>query len=994
MKVLRLSKLDWVIALLWALGSGIIVYVSVGTSSFEKAVGEQVTSWRYVLACEHLGRALAEIQGREGVLPPALQRQIWDAVRDWEILADEAEWPRVRKEIENALSGVPDQRDVRVSRLEREMVVRARERRAELESEVDGTPRTSWPLTWVGLILWSVVALLLTRRGRLPTETGVVRFLADRLTDLEGRSIVSEDDGLDAVDHKLTELSRRFEEAGRALNLINSLNEGLLIISPDGVIQWANGAICKMLDYRERELVGMELTEIYVKVKSINVRGFFKQRDSYKEEELFKTRGGKVIPVRFSSSFLFDAEMEVTGFVCIAKDITREKAAEEEIQRQNEWFKVTLASIGDALLTCGKDGRITYVSEVAARITGWGRDEAMGQPLERVFKLVDDAGNAVDLPDLEGDTAQPERSEGRLCTKADQLTEIEYSRAPIRVLSGNVQGMLVVFRDLTELRRDAEELRRAKEHAETAAEAKAHFLANMSHEIRTPMNAVIGMAGLILDTDLDGEQREAAEIIRSSADALLALINDILDFSKIDAGKLELEILDFDPRACVEEVTDLLAGRAHDKGLELISLVHHEVPVRLLGDPGRLRQILLNLLDNAVKFTERGEILIEIACLPRDEVAEGEIGLRFDVSDTGIGIPEDRLVQLFDPFSQVDASTTRKYGGSGLGLAICKRLAEAMGGEIWVTSTPGEGTAFSFTVHFAPSENQTATLPIPDLDFTRLTVLIADRNPTSRRALSCQLQHRDCRVLEAGDREAALAMLANYLDRGHRVDLVIFDFLLEPDEPLAFADEVRARYARRVRLLMTTSIPRRGDARRAMSHHIDGYLTKPVKLRQLYDHIATMMAPERPGPQPGDIVTRHRVRERGAGKTKILVVEDNVVNQKVVIRLLERRGYRCDVAANGREALEALTRIDYDLILMDCQMPVMDGFEATRRIREREGEARHTPIVAMTAGAFQADRRRCLQAGMDAYLAKPVAAETLYETLDDFLNPAREDQRP
>jgi PAS domain S-box-containing protein len=663
------------------------------------------------------------------------------------------------------------------------------------------------------------------------------------------------------------------------------------------------------------------------------------------------------------------------------------------LQSSEQRFRLIVETALDAFVEIDKEGVITDWNAHAQTAFGWSRLEALGLKLDAIIVLDHDSqGNRTVRNLLERALpAQATRLEVTARHRSGREFPAELTLSAIQ-LNGRTSHAAFI-RDVSERKQVEQEREQAQAAAEAGNRAKSEFLANMSHEIRTPMNGVIGMSELLLDTPLDSMQRDYAESIRDSGNALLTVINDILDFSKVEAGRLELELLEVDLRDTFEDVARLLSIQAHAKGLEVTAQIDPGLPPLVRADAGRIRQILLNLAGNAIKFTRSGEVALEIkvlATLPRGT------RVRCEVRDTGIGIPLDRQTSLFTPFTQVDASTTRKFGGTGLGLSIVRRLAELMEGESGVESTPGVGSTFWFTAWFGPAVQPVHAYNTPPAALSGQRVIVIDDNATSRKVLMGQLLQCGVDPVSAGSAGEALMLMRQAAAAARPFDAALLDHQM-PDCDGAELGRVivNDETLESTRLILLTSSGQRGEGQLFADIGFAGYLLKPVAQRDLTECLMLALAAEsdtwRTHVQP--IITRHALRtQRARAQNRILLAEDNIVNQKVAVRMLEKQNYRVTVVGDGAAAVSHWKNGAFDLILMDCQMPDMDGYEAAREIRRLEGDTGHIPIVALTAHAMKGSDQKCFAAGMDAYLTKPIDSDQLTVCLEKYL-PDRDDQQ-
>jgi two-component system sensor histidine kinase/response regulator len=711
-------------------------------------------------------------------------------------------------------------------------------------------------------------------------------------------------------------------------------------------------------------------------------------------EGLGVRKDGSEMWFSLSARAVRDNSGEVVSLEGALVDITQRKKAEDQLRQAETRYRTLVEQMPAVVYVqeIGSPDSAMYMSSQIETLTGYSPEECKNPDLRWRMVHPDDREQMQSEAEQPAEPGEVVATEYRVLHRSGRTVWVRNESVIVEdEASGSRywQGFMV---DITERKRAEAELVEARLVAEEANRAKSEFLANMSHEIRTPMNGVIGMTGLLLDTDLSEEQREYAETVRVSGENLLTIINDILDFSKIEAGKLDLETIDFDLRNTVEEALGLLAERAQSKGVELVSLIEHDVPSALRGDPGRLSQILTNLLGNAIKFTEEGEAVLRVSLA---EEQGGTAEVRFEVRDTGIGMTPEQRERLFQAFTQADVSTTRRYGGTGLGLVISKQLIEMMGGQIGVESEPGKGSIFSFTARLQRQPGRSQTTITPRKSFEDLRILIVDDNETNRKILHNQVISWGMKNGQAEGGPKALEMLRAAAQRGESYDLAILDLHMPGMDGIELAHIIKEDPSiASTKLILLTSMGLRGEAEQARRVGFAAYLTKPVRQSKLYDAIATVVGSPAEAPSPADapLIDRRRAgeastlaRERLA---RVLVAEDNQVNQRVAVRMLERLGYRADVAANGLEATEALSRIPYAAVLMDVQMPEMDGYEATAEIRriEAAGGGYRVPVIAMTANAMQGDREKAIEAGMDDYVSKPVRAEDLGAVLERWIS--------
>ena len=752
----------------------------------------------------------------------------------------------------------------------------------------------------------------------------------------------------------------------------------LNVLDAEGVFTLSEGTGLERLGLEAGEMVGQSIHEIYADRPELldNLKAVLQG-----ETRIFLTHspGGSIYETRAIP--LRDNEGNVSGVLGVAVDVTDRYHTEQELLAERNLLRTLIDNLPDYVFAKDLEGRFILGNRAFTERLGFEH------PAELIGKTDFDL---VSLEEARGfeETERKIMDEGTpFHNKLVQVDNHEgtfwylTTKVPLPGAGGTINGLVGIARDISEFKNIELELRAAKEAAEAATRAKSEFLANMSHEIRTPMNAVIGMTSLLLDTPLNPEQRDFVETVRTSGESLLTIINDILDFSKIESGKLDLESQPFDLHSCIEDALDLFASTAAEKGVELAYITDENTPNTIIGDLTRLRQILVNLVGNAIKFTEQGEIVVSVTST-RDN---GSCRLEFSVRDTGIGIRPERLGSLFQSFSQLDTSTTRRYGGTGLGLVISRRLANLMGGDMWVESEIGVGSTFIFRIRVLASPTAKQIGQQQHAELVGKRVLIVDDNATNREILARQTTRWGMQPVVAESGPDALKHIA--LDP--TFDLAILDGHMPEMDGVELAQQIHLNaQVASLPLILYTSVAGISQRHTAESEFA-ATLSKPIKPSQLFDSLLTLfnVASEDKSIRRDSWAAKQRKSTKNIPDLakeyplRILLTEDNAVNQKVALRMLERLGYRADVAGNGLESIEAIERQFYDVVLMDVHMPVMDGIEATVQIRHDFDKARHPYIIAMTADAMQGDREKCLEAGMDNYITKPVRIEDLINAL-------------
>lgn len=820
---------------------------------------------------------------------------------------------------------------------------------------------------------------LVERENALCSLREVMRSLLPTAEPVNATKVFADND-IPAISRRIGELVAESRQVQRALsNQKFALDQHAIVSITDanGTIVYANDRFCAISGYSRDELIGhnhrIVNSGLHPAALFRDMWGTIALGSVWHGEICNRARDGHPYWVSATIVPLLGDDGRPVQYIGIRTDITDRKHMEAELSEQLHLVEELIEVIPLPVYLKDRAGRYLRINRAFETFFGVQRESLIGRTL-------------LDLLSPEDARLHIEKDAALLASRGTQTYEAVvhgrdgvrhdtiYRKAVLTQRDGSVSGLLGTIIDITARKRAEAEILQAKEVAEAASRAKSDFLANMSHEIRTPMNGIIGMTELALDTALTEEQQEFLSIVKSSAESLLTIINDILDFSKIEAGKLQVEQISFDLHRVIAETIKSLSLPAHEKNLELVSEIRPDVPRQLLGDPSRIRQVLLNLLSNAIKFTEKGEITVFTELISR---SDGEVAINFAVSDTGIGIAADKQGLIFEAFSQEDTSTTRRYGGTGLGLSISRRLVALMGGEMWLESEIGRGSTFHFSIKLK-IDLQPPQVMTKQIELRGRRILIVDDNATNRRVLGGMLAAWDVKVRDAESGAVALEIMRR---AEPAFDCIILDAHMPVMDGYQLAYRLHAEHPQLPPMLMLSSSAMRGDGQRCQEAGIAGFFSKPILPEELLASLHRVFGcGEHQATTP--LLNRHALRELQR-TLDILLVEDHPINQKLALGLLEKWGHRTTLAGNGQEALQFLRQRSFDLILMDMQMPVMGGLEATQQIRAMEVAQNlpRTPIIAMTAAAMQGDRDACLAAGMDEYLAKPIKARELLEKL-------------
>jgi two-component system sensor histidine kinase/response regulator len=778
---------------------------------------------------------------------------------------------------------------------------------------------------------------------------------------------------LEATNEELLQAEERLTlEKAQLDQLFESAQEAIVMADKDGHVLRVNDEFTKLFGYPAQEVSGKQLDRLvapeiqYDKAVSItkNVAG----GEKVAFEDVRRHKDGTLFDVSVLASPIM-VNGELRAIYGIYRDITERKQAEEAIQKEAAKLSAMISNMDEGVIFVDNQDRIIEVNDYFLKLFGKNRKDVKN-------KIIWDFHFGLSLGMLKRSIQNfKDKPNSEPLVMQSPLGNLEtiFRVQPI-YRNDKYDGVLFNILDVTELVS-------ARQEALSANRAKSEFLANMSHEIRTPLNGIFGMTDLALNTKLSTEQKDYLESIKTSAESLMAIINDILDFSKIEARKFELDSINFNLRDTIGDIVSSLALEAHKKGLELAYHIPPEIPDAVVGDPIRLRQILVNLINNAIKYTEKGEIVVSVR---EESKTKNEVRLRFKVADTGIGIPEAKQRLIFDPFAQADGSITRRQGGSGLGLAISSQLVELMDGQIGVKSKVGEGSTFYFDVRLGLRKKTEEKLsPAEQKELKNLPVLVVDDNATNRRILKEMLINWSMKPKTVRSGQTALTAMQEAKKAAAPFPLIVIDSNMPKMDGFTLAERIKKNPAlAKTTIIMLTSAGVSGDVDRCRKLGISAYMTKPIKQSELLDAIMLVVGTPARGKKKVPLITGDKIRKPHR-HLHILLAEDNIINQKVAIHILEKNGHKVSVANNGNEVLSALEKARFDIILMDVQMPIMDGFKTTFSIRKKEkGAGSHIPIIAMTAHALKGDRERCLDVGMDEYVAKPLKPEELIKTID------------